>query len=64
MQFDDIRPYNDDEVRPTIQRLIRDKEFLEAILRFRFPVMPEFLLPLLTPFVRSYLKVIIIFFLI
>ncbi len=54
-KYDDIRPYNDDEVRPTIERLIKDKEFLEAIVRFRFSKIPEFLLPLAVPFVCSYL---------
>jgi len=53
--FDDIRPYNDDEVRPTIERLLQDKEFIQAITRFRFSVLPECLLPLFTPFVRRYI---------
>ena len=44
--FDDIRPYNDDEVRPTIERLLKDKEFIQTVTRFRFSRVPEFCLPL------------------
>lgn len=54
-QFDDIRPYNDDEVRPTIERLLKDKEFIQAVTRFRFPKVPEFVLPLTSPIVSQYL---------
>mgnify|MGYP006201134475 CR=1 FL=1 len=32
-EFDDIRPYNDREVRPTIERLLRDHEFLDTVAR-------------------------------
>lgn len=35
--FDDIRPYNDDEVAPTIERLLRDPELIAAVTRLRFP---------------------------
>jgi hypothetical protein len=30
-EFDDIRPYNDDEVLPTIEKLIQDPQFKQAI---------------------------------
>jgi len=36
-EFDDIRPYNDDEVEPCLQRLLGNEEFLDAIARMRFP---------------------------
>lgn len=36
-EFDDIRPYNDAEVAPTIARLLRDGEFIDAVTRLRFP---------------------------
>ncbi len=36
-EFDDIRPYNDSEVAPTIARLLRDGEFIDAVTRLRFP---------------------------
>ena len=33
--FDDIRPFNDSEVNPNLQLLLRDKQF-ENILQFLF----------------------------
>ncbi len=35
-EFDDIRPYNDDEVPAVLARLVNDREFLDAIVRWRF----------------------------
>lgn len=35
--FDDIRPYNDDEVRPTIARLLTNKELLHAVASVQYP---------------------------
>lgn len=55
-QFDDIRPYRDDEVRTTIERLLNDKEFIAAVARFRFPTYPKWLLILLKPIVRHVVK--------
>jgi len=55
-QFDDIRPYNDDEVSGAIQRLLGDKEFIQTITHFRFSKWPAFLRPLFTPLVKSYLS--------
>lgn len=52
--FDDIRPYNDDEIRPAIDRLLADKECIEALTRFRFPKLPRCLLSLITPIVKHY----------
>jgi hypothetical protein len=42
-EFDDIRPYNDEEVRPCIDRLIADSEFIDAIARLRFPTIGRLL---------------------
>lgn len=53
-QFDDIRPYRDEEVRPTINRLLNDKEFISVVARFRFPTYPAWVLKLLCPLVRHY----------
>lgn len=53
-QFDDIRPYRDEEVRPTIERLLADKEFIGVIARFRFPTYPNWILGLLKPIVKHY----------
>lgn len=36
-EFAEIRPYRDEEVRPVLARLLADKEFLEAVVRYRFP---------------------------
>lgn len=55
-KFDDIRPYNDNEIRPAINRLVNDKECIEALTRFRFPSFPNAFLPLVTPLVKRYVK--------
>ncbi len=49
--FDDIRPYNDDEVEATLERLLKDKEFLDTIIRWKLPAL-KMLAPLARPFVR------------
>lgn len=35
--FDDIRPYHDNEVRPVLDRLLHDDEFLESLAKLRLP---------------------------
>jgi len=35
--FDDIRPYNDDEVRLVLDRILADAELAEAVTRLKFP---------------------------
>ncbi|WP_339616518.1 1-acyl-sn-glycerol-3-phosphate acyltransferase [uncultured Gilvimarinus sp.] len=35
--FDDIRPYNDDEVRPVLDRILADRELADAVMRLKFP---------------------------
>lgn len=53
--FDDIRPYNDAEVRPTLDRLLADNEFLDAIVRWKMPrLMP--LASVIRPFIRRALR--------
>jgi hypothetical protein len=52
-EFDDIRPYHDDEVRPTLNRLLADQEFIDAVTRLRFPALQGWLGWLLKPLVRS-----------
>ncbi|WED24331.1 1-acyl-sn-glycerol-3-phosphate acyltransferase [Vibrio sp. JC009] len=54
--YQEIRPYNDDEIRPAIDRLINDPEFIGAILNFKFKNKPKWLQTLLTPFIKVYLK--------
>ncbi|MGI9277642.1 MAG: 1-acyl-sn-glycerol-3-phosphate acyltransferase [Endozoicomonas sp.] len=36
-RFDEIRPYHDHEVRPTLDRLLKDRELLHALARHQFP---------------------------
>ena len=54
-QFDDIRPYNDNEVRPTINRLLNDPEFIVALCRLKFPKATSWLRKAMNPLVRRYL---------
>ncbi|MEX1032535.1 MAG: 1-acyl-sn-glycerol-3-phosphate acyltransferase [Cellvibrionaceae bacterium] len=35
-KFDDIRPYSDEEVRPTLDRVLNDSDFRRAIARLRY----------------------------
>lgn len=55
-KFDDIRPYNDAEVRPTLDRIRKDPELIQAITQFRFPVLKGPLGWLLRPIVKLFLK--------
>ncbi len=41
--FDDIRPYNDAEVRPVIDRLLQDPELIEAIGQYKNPWLKKIL---------------------
>jgi 1-acyl-sn-glycerol-3-phosphate acyltransferase len=41
--FDDIRPYHDDEVRGVIDRLVADLALSRAMAKFRFPLMYRWL---------------------
>src|SRR5690606_12026419 len=54
--FADIRPYNDNEVAPAINRLIADEEFIQAILHYRFPHMPGIVGSVAAPILRFILK--------
>jgi hypothetical protein len=40
-EFDDIRPYQDAEVPLVIERLLKNDEFFDAIVGFRFPVLKK-----------------------
>lgn len=50
--FEDIRPYYDEEVRPTIKRLISDAEFIDVICAFKLSGKPQWLRTLLRPLVK------------
>ena len=54
-EFDDIRPYNDSEVLPTLERLFADAEFLDTITKWRLPKF-KMAAPLVRPFVRRALR--------
>ena len=54
-RFAQIRPYNDDEVRGVLDRLLRNAEFTDAITRLRFPLAGRMGGALLRPDVRLYL---------
>src|SRR5688572_23928979 len=51
-EFDDIRPYRDDEVRPIIERMLADPELTDAVTRLKFPALHGWLGWLLKPLVR------------
>ncbi|WP_028864733.1 1-acyl-sn-glycerol-3-phosphate acyltransferase [Psychromonas aquimarina] len=53
-KFSDIRPYNDDEIQPAIQRVINSDEFMDAIISFRFSKIAKFAGFLLKPLLRRY----------
>ncbi|MAZ88455.1 MAG: cytochrome C oxidase Cbb3, partial [Cellvibrionaceae bacterium] len=55
-KFDDIRPYNDDEVAPAIERVLSDAELISAVSKLRFPHLAGYLPWLLQPLIRRVLK--------
>ncbi len=54
--YQDIRPYNDDEIPAAIERLINDDEFISAILAHRFSNHAKWLKSVMSPIVKVYLK--------
>ncbi|MDG3085239.1 1-acyl-sn-glycerol-3-phosphate acyltransferase [Vibrio hannami] len=54
--YKEIRPYNDDEIRPAIERLINDSEFINAIIKHKFSNYPTLLRALLSPAIKVYLR--------
>lgn len=54
--FADIRPFNDDEVRETVDRILASRECLTALLRFRLGDRWLPIAPLLRPLARWYLR--------
>ena len=55
-QFDDIRPYNDSEVAPVIERLLATPELIRALSQFRFPRLSRYLPFVIQPLVRTALR--------
>ena len=54
--FEAIRPYQDTEVAGVISRLLKDPEFLNTLIRFRFPWAPQSLAVVLRPLLGRYLR--------
>ncbi len=54
--FADIRPYHDDEVRPVLDRLLLDPEFLENLGKLRLPQLTARFPGLVRPLVRWILR--------
>ncbi|MDO6424555.1 1-acyl-sn-glycerol-3-phosphate acyltransferase [Saccharophagus degradans] len=55
-EFDEIRPYNDSEVVPTLQRLLEDKEFLDTVAKLGLPKAGKYIAPLVRGLIRSRLQ--------
>jgi 1-acyl-sn-glycerol-3-phosphate acyltransferase len=55
-EFDDIRPYNDDEVPAVIARLIDDSEFIDLLVGHKFPLLGKFCPWLMRPLMRRELR--------
>ena len=51
-QFDDVRPYYDSEVRPTLDRLLVDPELTHAVTNLKFPRLSKCFGWLLKPLVQ------------
>lgn len=51
-QFDDIRPYHDAEVRPTIDRILADPELADAVARLKFPRLTQWFGWIIKPLVK------------
>ncbi|MCY7295353.1 1-acyl-sn-glycerol-3-phosphate acyltransferase [Alteromonas sp. a30] len=54
--FEDIRPYSDNEVRAVLDRLVNEPELIKTILDFRFSSWPGLLRPILASATRFSLK--------
>lgn len=54
--YQEIRPYNDDEIGPALDRLIHDKEFIDAVLNHRFSNRSDWFQTLMSPLLKVYLK--------
>jgi len=53
---DDIRPYSDDEINPVIQRLLRQRDFLDLVGRFRFGRLHRIAPPLIRFWVAAQMR--------
>ncbi len=51
-EFDDIRPYTDEELKTVLKRIISNPWLLSGIRKMRFPYCPPFLRPLFRRLIR------------
>lgn len=51
--FKDIRPYHDEEIRPVLDTLLKDRDFIRSIASFSHPVLFRWLPALLTMVTRQ-----------
>ncbi len=54
--FDDIRPYNDSEVKAVIDRVVNDKEFRLAVARLQYPRITSLIPGVVARIVGYYVK--------
>ncbi len=54
--FDDIRPYNDSEVKAVIDRVVNDKEFRLAVARLQYPRITSIIPGVVARIVGYYVK--------
>ena len=54
--YDDIRPFNDEEIAVVVERLINDDELILAIAHFQFPRLVKYLRWALFPLIRMVLR--------
>ncbi|MCP5345815.1 MAG: 1-acyl-sn-glycerol-3-phosphate acyltransferase [Pseudomonadales bacterium] len=52
-EFNQIRPYQDDEIRPVVDGLLTNQEFIRSIARYYYPRLSRYLLPLLEILARK-----------
>ncbi|WP_293130366.1 hypothetical protein [Moritella sp.] len=54
--YDDIRPFNDDEIASVVERLVNDNEFITAIAHFQFPRLIKHFSWVIFPMIRMALR--------
>ena len=55
-KYKDIRPYHDHEVRPVLEKLLTDPEFLISIARFYYPRLSGFIPRVLSKLVQARMR--------
>ncbi|MFT5083781.1 MAG: hypothetical protein ACI9Y1_001831, partial [Lentisphaeria bacterium] len=55
-EFDQLRPYNDAEVKPIIAKLLEDAEFLDVVFKLKMGRAAQLLAPVLGPFARAMVR--------